>query len=129
MVLDGLLFWFLVLDPRPTPPARTSFAARMVVTIAVMFPQIALGAWITFSTRSLYDYYDLCGRLYPSIGALVDQHIGGTVVWIPSAMMSSVAFMLILNHVRLHEDRMSAAEDDDDDEGGNVVFASRWTGR
>jgi putative membrane protein len=128
MVLDGLLFWCLVLDPRPWPAARTSFAMRMIVTVAVMFPQIAMGAAITFSNHALYAYYDLCGRLYPSIGALIDQHIGGTIVWIPSAMMSSVAFMLILNNIRLYEDRISAEEANIDD-GRNVVFSSRWTGR
>ncbi len=43
MVVDGLLFWCLVLDPRPSPPARTSFAARMITIVAVMFPQIIVG--------------------------------------------------------------------------------------
>ena len=128
MVIDGLLFWFLVLDPRPAPPARTSFAVRMIVTIAVMFPQIIAGSLLTFSTRTLYSYYDLCGRLYPSLGALVDQHLGGAIVWIPSAMMSSIAFMLILNNIRLNEER-EAAEETDVDDAKNVVFASRWTGR
>jgi putative membrane protein len=128
MVIDGLLFWFLVLDPRPAPAARTSFAVRMIVTVAVMFPQIIAGSALTFSTRTLYSYYDLCGRLYPSLGALVDQHLGGAIVWIPSAMMSSIAFMLILNNIRLNEER-EAAEEPDVDDAKNVVFASRWTGR
>ena len=127
MVIDGLLFWSLVLDPRPSPPARTSYAMRMVVTTLVMFPQIMLGATITFSTTSLYWYYDVCGRLYPSIGALLDQHIGGVILWIPSAMMSSAAFMLTLNNVRLNEERQPVMEDDDD--GPAAISASAWTGR
>lgn len=131
MVLDGLLFWCLTLDPRPLPEARTSYGIRMLITILVMFPQILAGSLITFSTTSLYPYYDLCGRLFPSIGALLDQHIGGTIVWIPSAMMSSVAFMLILNNVRLHEDRMSAdtPEPEDLDDRRITLSASSWTGR
>ena len=44
MVLDGLLFWCLVLDPRPKPPARISYGARAALVLGVMFPQIALGA-------------------------------------------------------------------------------------
>ncbi len=28
MVVEGILFWCLVLDPRPSPPARASFGAR-----------------------------------------------------------------------------------------------------
>ena len=39
MFLDGLLFWSLVLDPRPQPPARVSFATRFVMAVVVMFPR------------------------------------------------------------------------------------------
>ncbi len=127
MVIDGLLFWSLTLDPRAAPPARVSFAMRMIVTTLVMFPQIVLGASITFSTTSLYPYYDLCGRLYPTVGALLDQHIGGVILWIPSAMMSSVAFMLTLNNVRLHEEQQPAVEYDDD--GPVAISSTAWTGR
>lgn len=129
MVLDGLLFWFLVLDPRPTPPARTSFAMRLVVTAGVMLPQIVLGSSLTFSNTSLYSYYDLCGRLFPSIGALQDQHIGGIIVWIPSAMMSSLAFLLILNHMRILEDRAVPPAESPANDGETRIYASSWTGR
>ena len=104
MVLDGLLFWSLVLDRWPKPPARLSFGARAALALGVMFPQIALGAVITFSQSDLYPYYDLCGRLFPSIGALNDQHIGGIVIWIPPAMMSVIAVLLVINALRLHEE-------------------------
>jgi putative membrane protein len=131
MVLDGLLFWCLVLDPRPPPQARTSFGVRLLLTLLVMFPQIAAGSAISLSSRSLYPYYDLCGRLYPSIGALLDQHIGGIIVWIPSSMMSSLAFMLILNNLRLYEDKLTAKAKGVEDiyVGGVWVSSSRWTGR
>ena len=54
MIGDGLLFWFLVLDPRPKPQAGTSFGTRMVLPFAVMFPQIALGSYIAFGPGGLY---------------------------------------------------------------------------
>jgi putative membrane protein len=128
MVIDGLLFWSLVLDPRPAPPARIGYAVRLILTVLVMFPQIMLGAWITFSTTSLYPYYDLCGRLFPDIGALLDQHIGGVILWIPSSMMSSIAFMLILNNLRQHEDRAAVTETDPAARQ-MAAMAARWTGR
>jgi putative membrane protein len=111
MVLDGLLFWSLVLDPRSKPPARVSFGVRMVLSIAVMFPQIILGALITFSEHDLYPYYDLCGRLFPTIGALQDQLIGGIVIWIPPAMMSVIGALLVL-HALLHEPSTPEAAND-----------------
>lgn len=128
MVVDGLLFWCLVLDPRTTPPARASFAVRMMMAILVMFPQIILGSYLTFTSHDLYSFYDLCGRLYPTIGALNDQHIGGIIVWIPASMMSSAAFMLILNHIRLNEESVPP-EAMTEEERRMAALASRWTGR
>jgi len=127
MVLDGLLFWSLVLDPRPKPPARISFGARAALSFAVMFPQILLGAIITFSQSDLYPYYDLCGRLYPSISALYDQHVGGIVSWIPPAMMSVAGVLLVLNSLRLQEDM--EMETNDAEAAALAVLATRWTGR
>jgi putative membrane protein len=128
MVLDGLLFWCLVLDPRPSPPARYSFPVRMVTVIAVMFPQIMFGAYITFTRTDLFKFYDLCGRLFPSMTALNDQHIGGIIIWIPAAMMSSVAFMLILNNIRLLEEKRPVSEMTEAEQR-MAALASRWTGR
>jgi putative membrane protein len=127
MVLDGILFWSLVLDPRPAPPARIGFGARVALAIVVMFPQIALGAVIALSSHDLYPFYDLCGRLFPSITALADQHIGGIVSWIPPAMMSVIAVLLVLNALRIAED--AAAPEDDPDAAALSALASRWTGR
>jgi putative membrane protein len=125
MVGDGLLFWSLVLDPRPRPLARLSFALRAVLAVAVMFPQIALGALISFAGRDIYPYYAFCGRLFPSISAVTDQSIGGIVIWIPAAMMSVVALILVLNFMRLQEDRRERTPD----EAAMDEFARRWTGR
>ena len=128
MVVDGLLFWCLVLDPRSSPPARASFAVRMITTILVMFPQITLGSYLTFTGHDLYSFYDLCGRLYPTMSALNDQHIGGIIAWIPASMMSSVAFMLTLNYIRIHEDSVPLATMSEE-ERRMAMMASRWTGR
>ena len=126
MMLDGILFWWLVLDPRPKPPARVSYGARVALALGVMFPQIVLGATITFSQTDLYPYYDLCGRLFPSISALNDQHIGGIVIWIPPAMMSAIAVLLVINALRLHEEATSEA---DADGAALSALAKSWTGR
>lgn len=105
MVVDGLLFWSLVLDPRHREEAGVSFGVRAALAIGVMFPQIGLGAVIALSRYDLYSFYAWCGRIYPSIGALDDQNFGGLIVWIPPAMMSVVALLLVLNALRLVEER------------------------
>lgn len=127
MVLDGILFWCLVLDPRPKPPARISYGMRAALAFGVMFPQILLGAVISFSPSDLYPYYDLCGRLFPSISALDDQQIGGIISWIPPGMMSVIGVMLVLNFLRLHEE--AATETDNEASRSVATLASRWTGR
>jgi putative membrane protein len=131
MIGDGLLFWFLVLDPRPKPQAGVSYATRMILPFGVMFPQIALGAYVAFSPGGLYPYYDLCGRLFPSISAATDQHIGGIVAWIPAGMMSVIGLMTVLNAMRVYEDSLPVEEPDHAEESPTriVVYASSWTGR
>ncbi|WNO53158.1 cytochrome c oxidase assembly protein [Stakelama saccharophila] len=124
MVVDGVLFWSVVLDPRGKALAHNSFAVRAVMGVAIMFPQIALGAVIAFADTDLYGFYAWCGRIYPSIDALSDQRIGGLIVWIPPAMMSVLSLILVLNLMRLEEERNAPPA------GGAEGSASRgWTGR
>jgi putative membrane protein len=125
MVVDGILFWSLVLDPRPSPPARISFLARGGLALGVMFPQILLGAVIAFSGQDLYGFYEFCGRIYPSIGALRDQTFGGLIIWIPGAMMSVVGLLLVANFLRQAEER---ALKENADGASHSIQASRWTG-
>jgi len=128
MVVDGLLFWCLVLDPRPSPPAFASFAIRATLTMLVMFPQIIMGSLIAFAEHDVYTFYDWCGRLYPSIGALDDQQYGGLIVWIPSSMMSVVALIVVINFLRQAEEE-EWKEDDAENATGLVISSAQWTGR
>lgn len=121
MVGDGLLFWSLVLDPRAKAEAGISFGMRALLAIAIMFPQILIGAIIALAKHDLYTFYAWCGRVYPSIGPLDDQNFGGLIVWIPPAMMSGVALILVLNALRLDEERREAGRPD--------AMPAPWTGR
>ncbi len=127
MVLDGLLFWCLVLDPRPFPLARVGYGVRAAMAFAVIFPQIAIGALIVFSRRDIYPYYSICGRFFDSISPLYDQLVGGMVIWIPPAMMSAIAVVLVVNHLRLHEEK--APPPLDPRAARIAAMAANWTGR
>lgn len=98
MVIDGLLFWWLVLDSRPAPPARLSPGKRVLVVIAAIPPQIVLGAFIFFTTRELYPVYSICGRAFTWLSPMRDQQIGGLLLWIPGSMMSVVGALVALRH-------------------------------
>lgn len=97
MLLDGLLFWWLILDPRsPEQGARTGFGMRLLLLWAIMVPQLILGSYIALSHSDLYTVYAICGRIWP-ISPITDQHIGGLITWIPSCMMSVVAALIVFN--------------------------------
>ncbi|HKJ08765.1 MAG TPA: cytochrome c oxidase assembly protein [Gammaproteobacteria bacterium] len=92
MLLEGIPFWWLMLDPKP---GRVRYGRRMIILWAVMVPQMLIGAYITFSYSVLYPVYATLDKGW--VGSyLFDQHLGGLVVWIPASMMSAVAAFLVL---------------------------------
>ena len=98
MVAVGLLYWWLILDSRPKPPARLSPGMRILVEMLVMVPLIVAGAYITFTTADLYPIYSLCGRAFNGITPATDQYLGGLILWIPGAMMSVLAAIVAFGH-------------------------------
>jgi putative membrane protein len=122
----GLLFWTMVLDPRPNPPARHSYLVRAATGFLVMFPQIAVSSTIALSNADLYPFYSICGRLFPSISAGYDQMLGGMIQWIPPGMMNTAALLISLNALRLAE---AEADKNFVPPPGAKVYEAKWTGR
>lgn len=129
MAVDGVLFWCLVLDPRPRPHATVSFLTRMALVFVVMLPVMPIGAYITFTSHMLYGFYDYCGRL-EWLSPSSDQCLGGLILWIPSGLMSSVAILLPLNAMRLADEREERLVGRTLIKiGERQVDPSAWTGR
>ncbi|MGD2129287.1 MAG: cytochrome c oxidase assembly protein [Lysobacterales bacterium] len=104
MLIDGLLFWWLMLNPKTTGASVVlGLGLRIVILFLIMLPQIALGAYIALSDRDLYDVYDVCGRAWP-IDPRTDQQIGGLLTWIPAAMMSVLGILRVIG-LLLRQDR------------------------
>ncbi|MDE8344902.1 MAG: cytochrome c oxidase assembly protein [Acidocella sp.] len=125
-LLGGLLFWLVVLDPRPVPVARFSFLARAGAGFLVMFPQIVISSYIALTRQDLYAFYTLCGRLFPSISPGYDQMLGGIIQWIPPGMMNTAALIIGLNSLRLSDIK---AEKDLVIPPGAKVYEAKWVGR
>jgi putative membrane protein len=103
MLIDGLLFWWLIFDPRsPYTTNALGYGRRMICLAFVAVPQMILGAIIVFSRGMVYDVYEVCGRAWP-MPPETDQLIGGVLTWIPPAMMSTLAILIILRRT-LRED-------------------------
>jgi putative membrane protein len=92
MLLDGLLFWWLILGPERAGAPR--LATRMAMLVAVAIPQAILGAYLTFRAAPLYDVYGLCGRAF-AISPQLDQQLGGLNTWIPPGMMSALGLVVL----------------------------------
>lgn len=96
MLLDGLLFWWLIFDPRsPATTNSLGYGKRILCLAAVAIPQMILGAYIVFARGMVYDVYEVCGRAWP-MPPDMDQLIGGMLTWIPPAMMSILGILIIL---------------------------------
>jgi putative membrane protein len=122
----GLIFWLVVLDPRPTPESRFSYLARAAAGFLVMFPQIGVSAYIALTTQDLYSFYTLCGRIFPSISPAYDQMLGGLIQWIPPGMMNTAALIISLNALRLSD---AKADQTFTPPPGARVYEAKWTGR
>jgi putative membrane protein len=96
MFLSGLIFWGLVLTPDPVFAVRLSPGSRIGMMLAIIPPQIVIGAIIFFTSYELYPIYTICGRVFGGISALADQQIGGVILWIHGAMMSAIGILVVI---------------------------------
>jgi putative membrane protein len=99
VAVSGLLYWWMVLDHRPSPPSRTRPGLRVLSPIITMTPQILAGAVITFTSRDLYPVFTLCGRAFTSIPPALDQSLGGLIMWVPAALLETIGAMMALRHM------------------------------
>jgi len=130
MAAEGVLFWCLVLDPRPRPAARLSFFARMVLAVVVMLPVMPLGAYIAFTHQDLYSYYEYCGRISTAMTALQDQQTGGLIYWLAGGFMGLPAVFACLTHMRLADERAEVRAGRTKIKVGEFeIDPSAWTGR
>lgn len=95
VVITGFLYWNLILDRRPSPPAAMSPGGRVLSPIFTMAPQMVAGAYIALTQRDLYPLFELCGRAIP-MPALMDQSIGGLTMWIPAALVELIGLLVAL---------------------------------
>jgi len=107
MAINGVMFWSLILDPRPKPQARLSSLVRGALILAIELPQMLLGAILSLSMTDYYPVYTICGRVM-DMTALNDQHLGGLIIWLPGTLTSFAAMIIVLVNMRLNEEKAEA---------------------
>jgi putative membrane protein len=108
MAVNGVMFWSLVLDSRPKPPARYSHLMRAAMILIIELPQMVLGAVLSLSMTDYYSVYEICGRILP-MTALNDQHYGGLIIWLPGTLTSFAAMIVVLWTMRVNEEKAEHA--------------------
>ena len=96
VVISGFMYWNLILDRRPSPPAVMTPGARILSPVITMVPQMVVGAVITFTEYDLYPIFDLCGRAIPGMSAVTDQAIGGLTMWVLAGLVETFGVLFAL---------------------------------
>jgi len=96
VVISGFLYWNLILDRRPSPPAAMRPGYRILSPVITMAPQMVTGAIITFTEYDLYPIFDLCGRAIPGMSAQTDQAIGGLTMWVLAGVVEVFGLLYAL---------------------------------
>jgi len=104
MAINGVMFWSLILDSRPKPPARLSHLMRALLILVIELPQMVLGAILSLTEHDIYPVYTICGRVL-DMTALNDQHYGGLIIWLPGTLTSFAAMIVVLVTMRLNEEK------------------------
>lgn len=94
MLASGFLFWWLVIDPKPHR-SRLHYGLRVLYLGLIVIPNTVLGASIVFNSNLLYQsYYDFPQPL--SMAPLIDQQVGGLLLWVIGDMMSILASGVVM---------------------------------
>jgi len=94
MLVAGLVFFWRVFDPRPSPPGA-SYGVRLAMLWATVVGNILIGAMLTLKNSVLYPAYDALGRWF-GVAALPDERLGGIALWIPGSMMCVLAILVVV---------------------------------
>ncbi|MGH7699745.1 MAG: cytochrome c oxidase assembly protein [Gemmatimonadales bacterium] len=99
---SAVLVWWPVLSPVPELP-RIPYPAQMLYLFMLGIPMSIVGAIITFTQRVLYPFYLEAPRLW--LDPLVDQQVGGLIMWIPGGLVFWAAMTVVWFRWAAREER------------------------
>ena len=91
---SGFLFWWVVIDPKPHR-SRLHYGLRVLYLGLIVLPNTVLGAAITFSDNLIYTAYADVSQPF-GLDLIIDQQLGGLMLWVPGDMMSIVAAGVVM---------------------------------
>ena len=94
MLSSGLLFYWIVVDPKPHH-SRLHYGLRVLYLGLIIIPNTFLGAAITFPGHLIYSGYAEVEQPF-NVSLLTDQQLGGLLLWVPGDMMSILAAGVVM---------------------------------
>jgi putative membrane protein len=104
----ALLLWWPVLSPSEELPRLGPPGQMLYLFVQSLLPAV-LGAFITFTTDQLYDFYAEAPRVY-GISPVTDQQLGGLIMKIPGSLVFWGTITVIFFSWAAREEAAEAAE-------------------
>ena len=92
-IVSALMFWWSIVTPSPFH-SKVPYLARGFYIILALTQGLPLSAFITFASEPLYSVY-LAEQTIMDINPLVDQQIGGLIMWIGTMVPYFISLGLI----------------------------------
>ncbi|MCP4360079.1 MAG: cytochrome c oxidase assembly protein [Chloroflexi bacterium] len=101
--LASMLFWWHVIGAGPRIHKQFGLIGRTALVVSAIPPNMLTGLSLAMATTAFYSYYTAVPRLW-GLDVLVDQQIGGFIMWIPGSMMYIVSALILLYRLLDKED-------------------------
>lgn len=92
----AMFFWWHITGAAPRFHKRLSLLSRFGMAIAAVPPNMVLGVILSFVDQPIYDYYLSVPKLPWLQDTVVDQQIGGVIMWVPGSMMYVIAAIVTM---------------------------------
>lgn len=96
--IASMLFWWHVTGAGPRIHKQFGQVGRIALVLAAVPPNMALGVVLAFTGTVIYTYYQSVPRLW-GIDPVLDQRIGGVIMWIPGSMMFIIAALILISQL------------------------------
>lgn len=102
--IASMLLWWHLTGAGPRVHKQFGLLGRIGLVLSVVPPNMLTGVVLAFAEQGYYSYYSAVPRLW-GFDVLMDQQLGGVIMWVPGSMMYIVAALILIGRFLSEEDR------------------------
>jgi len=102
--IASMLMWWHLTGAGPRIHKQFGLLGRIGLLISLIPPNMMTGLVLAFAEKGFYSYYETVPRLW-GFDVLMDQQLGGLIMWIPGSMMYIIAALILIGRLLSQEDR------------------------